>query len=196
MRIPPRGPRRRIPRWQRGNWKAEKRGKLICRASRGSRGVETGGKEEGRRRRRWRGGRERARIASIDYEARRASLMADSDIYRVNGRRPSIFPRDDLSYYAINTRLSSPRALFSLSSPVSLAGLFVPGHFRWRGWIKILRADPTWWFLPTPEYYSEVTTMNTSGRENWINIGKNIDEFDICWLWKEREERKGDIRFD
>lgn len=41
--------------------------------------------------------------------------MADSDIYRVNGRRPSIFPRDDLSYYAINTRLSSPRALFSLS---------------------------------------------------------------------------------
>lgn len=47
MRIPPRGPRRRIPRWQRGNWKAEKRGKLICRASRGSRGVETGGKEEG-----------------------------------------------------------------------------------------------------------------------------------------------------
>lgn len=121
MRIPPRGPRRRIPRWQRGNWKAEKRGKLICRASRGSRGVETGGKEEGRRRRRWRGGRERARIASIDYEARRASLMADSDIYRVNGRRPSIFPRDDLSYYAINTRLSSPRALFSLSLLLSLS---------------------------------------------------------------------------
>lgn len=26
----------------------------------------------------------------IDYEARRASLMADGDIYRVNGRRASI----------------------------------------------------------------------------------------------------------
>lgn len=70
---------------------AEKRGKLICRASCESHGVEIGG------------GREEevegwARIASIDYEARRASLMADSDIYRVNGRRPSIFPRDDLTY--------------------------------------------------------------------------------------------------
>lgn len=94
------------------------------------------------------------------------------------------------------TLVFSSSSLLSLSSPVFLAGLFVPGHFRWRGWIKILRADPTWWFLPTPEYYSEVTTMNTLGRENWINIGKNIDEFDICWLWKGREERKGDIRFD
>lgn len=47
--------------------------------------------------------------------------MADSDIYRVNGRRPSIFPRDDLSYYAINTRLSSPRALFSLSLLLSFS---------------------------------------------------------------------------
>ena len=33
---------------------------------------------------------EGVRIASIDYEARLASLMADSDIYRVNGRRASI----------------------------------------------------------------------------------------------------------
>lgn len=69
------------------------------------------------------------------------------------------------------TLVFSSSSLLSLSSPVSLAGLFVPGHFRWRGWIKILRADPTWWFLPTPEYYSEVTTMNTSAkREGRIGL--------------------------
>lgn len=87
-------------RWQRGNWKAEKRRKLICRArldgnyedrSTRRRGTEIrikgkgGGRSEGRGKE-----REKGWMASIDYEARRTSLMADGDIYRVNGRRASI----------------------------------------------------------------------------------------------------------
>jgi len=37
-----------------------------------------------------RGAQERPSDSPIDYEARRTSLMADDDIYRVNGCRASI----------------------------------------------------------------------------------------------------------
>lgn len=102
-----------------------------------------------------------ARIASIDYEARRASLMADSDIYRVNGRRPSIFPRDDLSYYAINTRLSSPRDFLSpLWSDYSCLDIFGGADgLRFLERIQPIRGD----FYRHP---SVNETMNIRGNEN------------------------------
>lgn len=48
------------------------------------------GREEGQSEKDRKKGMEGIRIASIDYEARWVSLMADSGIYRVNGHQVSI----------------------------------------------------------------------------------------------------------
>lgn len=84
------------------------------------------GREEGQSEKDRKKGMEGIRIASIDYEARWVSLMADSGIYRVNGRQVSI-PTWRPALPAINIRL------YSLDLFASIARRFfasVAKHFQ------------------------------------------------------------------
>lgn len=72
------------------------------------------GREEGQSEKDRKKGMEGIRIASIDYEARWVSLMADSGIYRVNGRQVSI-PTWRPALPAINIRLYSLDLFASIS---------------------------------------------------------------------------------
>lgn len=152
---------RKIPRWQRGNWKRGKTGKI---------NLSSLSWKPRRGNWRWKGGGGGGvGTDSFHWLWGKASVVNGWQRHLSRQWTPAVYiPTWRPQLPAINTRLSSPRAL-SLSAP---------GHFRWGGGLRFLKHQP-WWFLPAFECVNDDEYQKRN--EHWINGAEEEKNRDIGW---------------